>query len=281
MLLTVGEVAEVLGLTSENIRYYVKEGLIKPARNTENNYRQYSSNDVLLISDIIFYRNMRISINNIKKIMSGIPLEDIGSVIEETEREMLEKIKEYTLALEALQSWKKHYSDEYAHLGRYSLGFKPATIRIGENYSEDEHIANYLKGHIHIEKEDWASVSMSFFCDMNKNPDTMYNYISLGSTAETVKNNKSMNLVEEPEVYCLITRAIMSDNVRDMTDPLVEFAASKGIELTGEIYGIERTNFYEGGKRSWLCSIYAPLLHPEKYADEEGNYREIKYIDQV
>ena len=60
MLLTVGEVAEVLGLTSENIRYYVKEGLIKPARNTENNYRQYSSNDVLLISDIIFYRNMRI-----------------------------------------------------------------------------------------------------------------------------------------------------------------------------------------------------------------------------
>ncbi|MBQ2161168.1 MAG: MerR family transcriptional regulator, partial [Firmicutes bacterium] len=120
MLLTVGEVAEVLGLTSENIRYYVKEGLIKPARNTENNYRQYSSNDVLLISDIIFYRNMRISINNIKKIMSGIPLEDIGSVIEETEREMLEKIKEYTLALEALQSWKKHYSDEYAHLGRYS-----------------------------------------------------------------------------------------------------------------------------------------------------------------
>ena len=274
MLLTVGEVAEVLGLTTENIRYYVKEGLITPARNTENNYRQYSSKDVLLISDIIFYRNMRLSINNIKKIMSGIPLEEIGPVIEETEREMLEKIKEYTLALEALQRWKKHYSDEYAHLGRYSLGFKPATIRIGRNYSEDEHIANYLKGQMHIEKEDWASVSMSFFCDMNKNPNVMYNYISLGSTAETVKNNKSMNLVEEPEVYCLITRALMSDNVRDMT----EFAKSKDIELTGEVYGIERTNFYVGGKRSWLVSIYAPLLHPEKYADEEGNLKEIKFI---
>ena len=106
MLLTVGEVAEVLGLTTENIRYYVKEGLITPARNSENNYRQYSSKDVLLISDIIFYRNMRLSINNIKKIMGGIPLEDIGDVIEETEGEMLAKIKEYTLALEALRRWK-------------------------------------------------------------------------------------------------------------------------------------------------------------------------------
>ncbi len=278
MLLTVGEVAEVLGLTTENIRYYVKEGLITPARNSENNYRQYSSKDVLLISDIIFYRNMRLSINNIKKIMGGIPLEDIGDVIEETEGEMLAKIKEYTLALEALRRWKKHYSDENAHLGRYSLGFKPATIRIGKDYSEDEHIAHYLKGHIHIEKEDWASVSMSFFCDYKKNPDAMYNYISLGSTAETVKNNKSMNLVEEPERYCLITRALMSDNVRDMTEPVIEFASANGIELTGEIYGIERTNYYVGGKRSWVCSIYAPLLHPEKYADEEGNLKEIKYI---
>lgn len=32
MRLTVGEISKVLGLTTENIRYYVREGLIKPEK---------------------------------------------------------------------------------------------------------------------------------------------------------------------------------------------------------------------------------------------------------
>ncbi len=277
MLLTVGEIANVLGLTTENIRYYVKEGLIKPVRNEDNNYRQYSSEDVLIISDIIFYRTMRISINNIKRILEGLPVEEIGSVIEETETEMLQKIKEYTFALETLQEWKKLYAEELAHIGKFSFGYKPETIRIGHDYSEDEHMANYLKGNIHIEKEDWGNVSLSFYCNVNDNPDVMYRYISLGSTSETVKNNKSHNLVVEPSVFCLVTQTRMSENIHDMIDPLLDFAKQQGIELTGDIYGIERTNFYKDGKRHWLCNIYAPLLHPEKYENRD-EYKRNKYI---
>ena len=38
MRMTVGEISKVLGMTTENIRYYVREGLIKPEKNKDNNY---------------------------------------------------------------------------------------------------------------------------------------------------------------------------------------------------------------------------------------------------
>ena len=94
MRMTVGEISKVLGMTTENIRYYVREGLINPEKNKDNNYWEYSSEDVLYISDILFYRSMGISIDNIRKIFSGRPLESIGEVIDDTISELIGKIKE-------------------------------------------------------------------------------------------------------------------------------------------------------------------------------------------
>lgn len=45
------EVEKQVGLAKENIRYYEKEGLIKPER-TANNYREYSEQDVAQLKKI-------------------------------------------------------------------------------------------------------------------------------------------------------------------------------------------------------------------------------------
>ena len=40
------EVEDLVGITKANIRYYEKEGLLNPKRNEENNYREYTLEDV-------------------------------------------------------------------------------------------------------------------------------------------------------------------------------------------------------------------------------------------
>ena len=40
------EVEHLVGISSANIRYYEKEGLITPIRIKENNYREYTEKDV-------------------------------------------------------------------------------------------------------------------------------------------------------------------------------------------------------------------------------------------
>ena len=263
MRMTVGEISKVLGMTTENIRYYVREGLIKPEKNKDNNYWEYSSEDVLYISDILFYRSMGISIDNIRKIFSGIPLESIGEVIDDTISELIGKIKEYTFLLESIQGWQKEYNLELSEIGQYKKGKMPPSLRVSSYQNDDEHIVDYLKGRIVIEKNDWQDVCISFYYNMNDEDNVLHKYISVAKTEERLRNNRYLDIIEEPEKICLITHTIFSDNVEEMINPLIKYAEDNGIILTGEFYGRERTNFYIEGKRNWVCSIYAPIERSE------------------
>ena len=44
--MTIKEVEQLTGITRQNIRFYEREGLITPRRNPENQYREYSADDV-------------------------------------------------------------------------------------------------------------------------------------------------------------------------------------------------------------------------------------------
>jgi DNA-binding transcriptional MerR regulator len=64
------EVEENVGITSKNIRFYEKEGLIYPERNFENGYREYSENDIRKLKEIKLFRQLGISIEDIRLLQS-------------------------------------------------------------------------------------------------------------------------------------------------------------------------------------------------------------------
>ena len=73
MYLSVGEISKILGISTETIRHYVQEGIITPHKNTANNYWEYSSDDFIRLTDVLFYRSMGLSVKEIKTIMGGVP----------------------------------------------------------------------------------------------------------------------------------------------------------------------------------------------------------------
>lgn len=74
------EVQQLLGIHKETLRFYEKEGLIKPSRN-ENDYRNYSDEDIRILRMILFLRSLEISLDEIKLILSGqIMLRDVLEV---------------------------------------------------------------------------------------------------------------------------------------------------------------------------------------------------------
>ena len=64
------EVEELLGITKQTLIYYEKEGMINPQRN-QNNYRDYSSEDIDTIKLILLLRDMKVSIDEIKMILNN------------------------------------------------------------------------------------------------------------------------------------------------------------------------------------------------------------------
>ena len=66
----VGETAELSGVSSANIRYYEKEGLLAPGVRGDNSYRLYSDADVHHLRFIRLCRAMDMSLDEVRTLLA-------------------------------------------------------------------------------------------------------------------------------------------------------------------------------------------------------------------
>lgn len=69
-LYTIGETAELLGVSTETLRYYDKIGLLKPAKvDAESRYRYYSYAQFHYIDRIKYLQNFGMSLDEISRVI--------------------------------------------------------------------------------------------------------------------------------------------------------------------------------------------------------------------
>lgn len=68
--MNINELERLTGITRQNIRFYEKKGLLHPARNAGNNYREYSADDLATLKTIKLLRKLDISLEDIHSILS-------------------------------------------------------------------------------------------------------------------------------------------------------------------------------------------------------------------
>jgi len=66
---TINKLAGLSGISTRTLRYYDEIGLLCPARVSSNGYRIYGKNEVELLQQILFYREL------------GVPLEEISQIL--------------------------------------------------------------------------------------------------------------------------------------------------------------------------------------------------------
>lgn len=261
MYLNVGEISKALGISAEAIRYYVKEGIITPRQNEENSYWEYSSDDLVRLTDVLFYRSMDLTMKEIKKIMLGAPLEKIGTIIDERRNDLIREIKEKVDALESLSDWKKKYTQELDLIGKFVIGSMPSGFRQYSDVEESEHIARHMKEFFDLDKENWGALSISFFYDMNRGDGKLQRYLSIDGSQKLCVDHLSGagEYVQEKAERCIITQVHYSDDVFRMIQPVIDYASERGLTLTGAFYGRENTNYFVNGVRSAIYKVYAPI----------------------
>lgn len=91
------ELETLLSVSRSNIRFYEKEGLLRPERR-ENGYRAYSDGDVAMLKKILVLRKLGCSIEEIAAMQRGeLPL---SGALEGTAARLEEEIGQLTEALE-------------------------------------------------------------------------------------------------------------------------------------------------------------------------------------
>ncbi len=67
----INEVEQLVGVTKRNIRFYEKEGLLNPGRDSGNGYRDYSDADVETLKQIKLFRKLDLPLEEIRRIQNG------------------------------------------------------------------------------------------------------------------------------------------------------------------------------------------------------------------
>ncbi|MEJ2510387.1 MAG: MerR family transcriptional regulator [Anaerolineales bacterium] len=86
---TIKEIADLAGVTTRTIRYYDEIGLLTPSDTGDNGYRYYDQENLLLLQQIMFFRELE------------VPLKDIQLILNRPEFNLVSALKEHRSILQA------------------------------------------------------------------------------------------------------------------------------------------------------------------------------------
>lgn len=206
-LLTVGEIAEILGVNKNTILHYDRKGLISSTR-SDNNYRYYHKKQINTFREILSLRKIGFSIEKIKSIKKSIVSCDYDVVlkmIEQRTAEYKKEIEEIQRNIKVLGSYQKYmeYQNDLVFFNHEC---------VCDNDEIDTHSYNIFKG------ED------EFFCVKNFDEE-VYTVLEL----ENLKKSEQ-RLMEKELKKCFFGYTISEKNLKDFDYKYSEFIVKKEIK---------------------------------------------------
>lgn len=83
---TVQKLGKIAGISTRTLRYYDEIGILKPARMNSSGYRIYGKHEVARLQQILFYRELGVSLEDIKDIVNVPSFDGIKALKEHREK---------------------------------------------------------------------------------------------------------------------------------------------------------------------------------------------------
>ncbi|NLK71818.1 MAG: MerR family transcriptional regulator [Clostridiales bacterium] len=130
---TVQKLARMAGISTRTLRYYDEVGILKPARINSSGYRIYGEKEVDHLQQILFYREMGVSLESIKKIVTAHDF-DALQALKEHRKKLLEKREQLELLITNVDKTidSKERSIRMSDKEKF-IGFKNKLIEENEN----------------------------------------------------------------------------------------------------------------------------------------------------
>lgn len=164
---TIQKLGNLAGVSTRTLRYYDEIGLLKPARTNSSGYRIYGRREVDLLQQILFYRELGLSLEDIRSIVTD-PGFDGTRALREHRNQLLDKRKQLDALIANVEKTIA------SHEGRISMqdqekfeGFKKQLIEenerkygreIREKYGEDK-VKKSNQKLMNMTQEEYAKVT--------------------------------------------------------------------------------------------------------------------------
>ena len=134
--MTIAEVSQLVGLAPETIRYYERNGIIRPFRNEQTGYRYYTLRDICILGKAQSYLQCGYSLKEAREMIFEMAADDIDDQFDAhaviLEKQILENVKQ----LQGLRKKQKKMNQVRRNLNRFSIQTRPAMLLL-ETYKNN------------------------------------------------------------------------------------------------------------------------------------------------
>ncbi len=183
---TIGQVANIIAISKDKLRYYEEKGILMPKQNSENNYRKYDLQDIDTVLLIEFYRSLDLEFKTIEKIHKQGTIKNIKGILDRKRNEVIKEIDRLKAIVDRIEATKKGCDDIDRFMGKYTIrSMDPIKIlgRISDfraydefeiihknrNGLDDASIIKSMKRYIRCNAQGIESTEMLITKDMNNN----------------------------------------------------------------------------------------------------------------
>jgi DNA-binding transcriptional MerR regulator len=141
MAYTVTKIAKLSGVSVRTLHFYDEIELLKPAYYGDNNYRYYEEAQLLILQQILFFRELGFQLSDIQRIISSPDFDKMKAL--ESHRKILEKNLSQTQQLiETVDKTIAHLrGKETMKLEEIFLGFNAEKQKLYENFLVDSGVS--------------------------------------------------------------------------------------------------------------------------------------------
>lgn len=106
----IGEIADFFDIPASTLRFWEEKAILTPIKNPENNYREYQISDLMTLSDIIFYKNLGIPLQQILDMKRTTPdehrllFQEKLTDLERQQQELQQRMKKLQCHLAAIDT---------------------------------------------------------------------------------------------------------------------------------------------------------------------------------
>lgn len=163
MVYTVNKLAKLSGISARTLRFYDEIGLLKPAYVGDNDYRYYEEEQLLMLQQILFYRELDFPLSEIQRIINSDTFDKIESL--QSHKRILEQgIDRFKQMIKTIDKTISHLKgNETMKLEEIFHGFNAEKQKLYEDFLVDsgisQNVINKSKDKVKkLTKEQWVEL---------------------------------------------------------------------------------------------------------------------------
>lgn len=258
----IGDVARMVGLSRDTLRFYEKKGIIS-ARKKANGYRYYSEDDIYRLMCILYHRKMNASLEELEGLMSG---RNSLPVIQENIRQRRAVAKGEIIrnqqVLTRLDLAERDISTIEQYLDRCAVKTFPAAYVMGHCDSLQEGLREWFRLSSAV-----PGLDMTYFYNVlfysgrnliNQGTDLLL-YKHLEGELGGAFKGSAYPQTEALECIYLVVSSDESLPDLETVEKMALWGRRSGLEAEGRVYSNNMTSFFSKEKASYCLELYMPV----------------------